>query len=146
VRAKIRFIYIDSAKRESDPLRCQLKTVDMSSNPQYIAISYTWQGIYRSQPLILNGKLMHITVSLEQALYHFRLLFPSDTPFWIDALCINQEDNEEKSTEIQRMLSIYKAATRVVVWLGPSNEGAVAALDKMNEFIGFYIRSNKAFG
>ncbi|CZR68417.1 uncharacterized protein PAC_18316 [Phialocephala subalpina] len=142
-KAQIRFVYIDPAKRASDPLRCQLKTVDMSSNPQYIAISYTWGGTNRSRPLILNGKLMHITVSLEQALYHFRSLFLSDTPFWIDALCINQEDNMEKSTEIRRMLSIYKAATKVVVWLGLSNEGAVAALDKMNEFIGFYINSNK---
>jgi len=37
---------------------------------------------------------------------------------WIDAICINQGDDEEKSKQVTRMRDVYKLARRVVVWLG----------------------------
>lgn len=39
--------------------------------------------------------------------------------FWIDAVCINQKDREEKSAQLPLMTAIYKRASRVIVWLGP---------------------------
>ena len=41
---------------------------------------------------------------------------------WVDDVCINQEDNDEKSHQFGRMAEIYAAAARVVVWLGQDNE------------------------
>jgi hypothetical protein len=38
--------------------------------------------------------------------------------FWIDALSINQEDIQERNTEVKRMRSLYERAWSVVVWLG----------------------------
>ena len=46
----------------------------------------------------------------------------SDRPrtfIWADAICINQNDTEEKSTQVTMMDRIYSAATYVVAWLGP---------------------------
>lgn len=37
---------------------------------------------------------------------------------WIDAICINQEDLGERSSQVSFMTNIYAAAARVVVWLG----------------------------
>ena len=37
---------------------------------------------------------------------------------WTDAICINQQDNAEKSHQVPLMGSIYSLAKRVVVWLG----------------------------
>lgn len=37
---------------------------------------------------------------------------------WIDAICINQGDTEEKSRQVQVMSMVYAKAIRVVVWLG----------------------------
>jgi len=37
---------------------------------------------------------------------------------WIDAICINQNDNAEKSVQVQRMDLIYSNATQVIAWLG----------------------------
>ena len=41
---------------------------------------------------------------------------------WIDALCINQEDMEERNSQVARMADIFRLADRVVVWLGPESE------------------------
>ena len=50
---------------------------------------------------------------------------------WIDAICINQTDNEEKSIQVRKMGSIYHKARRVVVWLGPSSEHSQRAVDAL---------------
>ncbi|KAK4442000.1 heterokaryon incompatibility protein-domain-containing protein [Podospora aff. communis PSN243] len=45
---------------------------------------------------------------------------------WVDALCIDQENVAERSHQVNLMAAIYKAAARVVVWLGPLEpDGAV---------------------
>jgi heterokaryon incompatibility protein (HET) len=42
--------------------------------------------------------------------------------FWIDAICINQMDIEEKSWQVAMMDQIYRAATRTIVWVGLEDE------------------------
>jgi len=37
---------------------------------------------------------------------------------WIEALCINQHDWDERSREVKSKSKIYALADRVVVWLG----------------------------
>lgn len=39
--------------------------------------------------------------------------------FWIDAICINQREEDEKNKQVIRMGDIFHSASRVVVWLGP---------------------------
>lgn len=46
---------------------------------------------------------------------------------WIDALCINQDDDDERSTQVNLMGSIYKSAQSVVVWLGRETEDTETA-------------------
>ncbi|KAF7870193.1 uncharacterized protein EAF02_009383 [Botrytis sinoallii] len=47
-----------------------------------------------------------------------RLKITERTLFWIDAICINQDDLDERSQQVLLMGSIYKNASRVTVWLG----------------------------
>jgi Heterokaryon incompatibility protein (HET) len=51
----------------------------------------------------------------------------------VDALCINQSDDEEKSEAVQQMKRIYQDATQAIVWLGPSGEDSDSALEVMNQ-------------
>jgi hypothetical protein len=48
---------------------------------------------------------------------------------WIDAVCINQQDLSERSTEVSRMGSIYHNAKRVVIWLGPEADNSELAVE-----------------
>jgi hypothetical protein len=41
------------------------------------------------------------------------------TLWWIDAICINQNDVDEKSKQVSRMGMLYKKASLVVVWIPP---------------------------
>ncbi|KAJ5735800.1 HET domain protein [Penicillium malachiteum] len=47
---------------------------------------------------------------------------------WIDALCINQDDDDETSAQIPLMRAIYVQANCVTVWLGESIEDGGTAL------------------
>ncbi|KAF2246312.1 hypothetical protein BU26DRAFT_65795 [Trematosphaeria pertusa] len=84
-----------------------------------------------------TSRILHIRPNLHHALKHLRQTDTART-LWIDALCINQEDIEERNVQVKRMASIYKLAYRVVVWLGPtspdqSNEWALGILQKLGE-------------
>lgn len=50
---------------------------------------------------------------------------------WIDAICINQNDNQERGHQIAHMRSIYHRASRVMIWLGESDDTSDAAMDYM---------------
>jgi hypothetical protein len=49
---------------------------------------------------------------------------------WIDAMCINQRENDEKSFQVQMIRRIYEAAKLVVVWLGAAGNKSDQAMEK----------------
>lgn len=76
-----------------------------------------------------------ITHNLAIALYHLRHSKKSRV-LWIDAICINQDDDVERSAEVLEMGSIYARAKQVIVWLGPSSEDsrlAIITLSRLGE-------------
>src|SRR5947207_8786362 len=99
-----------------DPLRCDLLTVDLiyfegvvlrgSTDDQiltYKALSYTWGEPHFPKSIACNGEDFHVTENLFSALQRIRF---ADKPrhLWVDAVCINQSDNIEKSMQVQNML------------------------------------------
>lgn len=48
---------------------------------------------------------------------------------WIDAICVNQEDLDERSQQVMLMRNIYSPARRVIVWLGEDNGQALHAVE-----------------
>jgi hypothetical protein len=72
---------------------------------------------------------MEVTSNLHAALKALRHSKETQT-FWIDAVCINQGDDHEKSTQIPLMKHIYGKAERVILWLGPSDRITGSAFDK----------------
>ncbi|OAF99362.1 HET-domain-containing protein [Paraphaeosphaeria sporulosa] len=84
----------------------------------YTALSYTWgDPIFDAQFHFANGTSIQITSSLASALTHLRS--QTDSIFlWIDQICINQEDVQEKQKQIPLMGLIYSHATSTVIWLG----------------------------
>jgi hypothetical protein len=83
----------------------------------YEALSYTWSCELRITPYCWVGdRYLDIGRTLHRALRYLRHPHRVRT-IWIDALCINQEDNQEKSAQVQQMREIYANAQGVVVWL-----------------------------
>ena len=85
--------------------------------PPFEAISYTWGPDAPSIPIKIDGALILVTAPIDELLWNRRSIFTSHV-FWIDAICINQRDQEEKSNQLPMMAKIYGRAARVIVWLG----------------------------
>lgn len=58
-----------------------------------------------------------MTVNLESALRHLRYAFVSRL-LWVDALCINQNNNHEKTHQVKLMGDIYRRTRQGLIWLG----------------------------
>ncbi|KAF4637478.1 hypothetical protein G7Y89_g576 [Cudoniella acicularis] len=110
------------------PLECQLEITRLCQlSHTYEAISYVWGNRPdRVQISSLSGPL-NTTWNLSDALHRLRL---ADRPryVWADALCINQDDTNERSKQVRLMRFIYKHASQVLIWLGvdPAREAILA--------------------
>lgn len=83
----------------------------------YEALSYTWGVGATQEDLILDGQRLKIGLNLHDALRRLRRTNKSRS-LWIDAVCINQCDNAEKTVQIAMMGEIYAKARQTVIWLG----------------------------
>ncbi|KAL8928745.1 MAG: hypothetical protein Q9208_001523 [Pyrenodesmia sp. 3 TL-2023] len=70
--------------------------------------------------------------NLYVALQHLR---HASTPrrLWVDAICINQQDTDERSRQVERMADIYQSAGKVVIWLGPEEHGSRRAIEALDQ-------------
>lgn len=127
----IRVLTLAPSEDVDAALRCSLdqQRID-DSKTEYEAISYTWGDQERSQPLRCNGTIINITPNLASALLCLRSQ-TSPRRLWADAICINQDDLDEKSQQIPLMARIFRSATQVRVWLGNGDEGESRAIDDL---------------
>ena len=93
------------------------------SCPRYYALSYEWGNLLSEEPIIVKSCKVEFTVTvtlnLHLALEHL-VREHEDLVIWIDAICINQSDDEEKGLQVLHMGDIYARAEETTVWLGPS--------------------------
>ena len=128
----IRVLYL-APGRFSDPIRCGLITLSLDNSPRYEALSYVW-GVIDSFTLItVDDCAMRIRVNLETALRHLRYE-KRDRILWVDALCINQGDDEERTQQVARMASVYSKAWSTVIYLGDQDTDADEAFNALEMF------------
>lgn len=95
-----------------------LRLVDLKDSPRFTALSYVW-GQSAGKSITCNGYDIRITDSCFEALSSLRNTLGNFT-IWVDAVCINQRDDDEKAAQIALMEQIYTFAEAVYIWLGPS--------------------------
>lgn len=83
----------------------------------YVAISYVWGDPTLSRSITINGASLPVTESAFDALMSLRRV-DAQVTVWIDAICINQLDLDEKPLQVQFMDRIYACAKQTVVWPG----------------------------
>ena len=108
--------------RNSDPVVCTTSVVSLAdAEGRYHALSYCWGSQDRARPITCDGHIINITPNLESALK--RLRTPNiSRDLWIDQLCINQDDLQEKEHQVGLMADIYRGASKVLIWLGEEGE------------------------
>ena len=100
-----------------------LETFRKDDVPEYDALSYCWGEDVRSSSIACNGHTLHITPCLSNALQEVLKSGKGHRPLWVDAICLDQSDKDEKAIHVLQMYSIYANASQVVVWLGEADAG-----------------------
>ncbi|RFU79769.1 het-domain-containing [Trichoderma arundinaceum] len=116
-------------------IRCSLEVDSLDRVGAYEGLSYTW-GLERSDvDISLDNHSMPVTRNLYEALEALRLT-AQPRKLWVDALCINQADLDERASQVSIMRRIYKEASKVIVWLGPQADNSDLALDLFQKLSG----------
>ena len=112
-----RFVKIEPATHQSEPLVCKLMHIAFGDRPVFQALSYVWGDETITEEILLDGTKHHVTRNLYDALYYLRQR-GDDMIYWIDALSINQYDIAERNDQLRMMGQIYFRASMVIIWLG----------------------------
>ncbi|KIW09132.1 uncharacterized protein PV09_00070 [Verruconis gallopava] len=122
----IRLLSLAPSRDWTDAIHVRLVEARLSDDLVYEALSYCWGDISKRLLIFCDGKPFLVSENLETALRHLRLE-ESERILWIDAICINQADYEERKHQVGMMRSIYSRAKRVLVWLGEAGEDSELA-------------------
>lgn len=102
-----------------------LQSLDQHSGSRYKwgdfeALSYTWGDADDKKEIVVNKIPKDVPRNLEEALRALRGLKEtrSSMYYWVDSLCIDQGNIEERNEQVKRMKEIYGQARAVIVWLG----------------------------
>lgn len=126
---EIRVVVVEPADDVDEPIQLTMRRTDLTDADriQYEALSYCWgseQNTVRVFPKSEDkawSVKAPISANLSSAIRRIRQRGEART-FWIDQLCINQNDVEERSQQIALMAYIYACAKSVCVWLGELDE------------------------
>ena len=116
--------------QKSQPLKCDLYIAVLKRRMGFEALSYVWGDPDSTTDIIVNRVPFPVRANLHAALH--RLRRPDNVRvLWVDAVCINQTDDEEKGHQVNLMNRIYTFAATVVAWLGdvpPQHDPSCVAL------------------
>jgi hypothetical protein len=111
-----------------------LRVACLESSPSFVSLSYVW-GPKSSPSHTITCSLestyeykLEITKNCYDALCQIRNRFGAVT-IWVDSICINQEDEEEKVCQIPLMQDIYSQAESTYIWLGSGNDRSDRAVE-----------------
>lgn len=136
----------DLEEEAEKPISMRMVKASLLKPPKFLALSYVWGPSSEGRSITLRvpqkadlkGDFIEsdtlaveeetldsceigVTDNLFAALVHYRIMNARNQSdyIWIDALCINQRDNDEKSWQVAMMREVYKSAYLVLAWLGP---------------------------
>lgn len=132
---EIQLLNLHPAEEWSDPVRCTMEHAPLRRwpRPRYETISYAWGDPSKRSQVIADGLALDVPASAEEVLRRVRRL-DKDRTLWIDAVCIDQHDDQERGHQVGMMALIYSNTTLGLVWLGWDDSGAPGAnaVDTMN--------------
>lgn len=120
----------------SDIISCRLSVISMDSRPEYRALSYVWGDPSATKVILVDNTPFKVRINLWNYLVQARseercTLEPRY--IWVDAVCINQDDLDERSTQVAIMGQIYSKASEVCAWLGVGTEKSWETMRDLTE-------------
>ncbi|KAE9367526.1 hypothetical protein N431DRAFT_444660 [Stipitochalara longipes BDJ] len=130
-RRTIRLLHVHADKDLSKAVSCDLSVIDLDADhAPFVTLSYVWNidTEEKRDVILCGGQALSLTRNGHDALRHLRDRLGPFT-IWIDAICIDQTNHEEKLNQVRLMGSIYSKASIVYVWLGIGRNSSNRALN-----------------
>ncbi|KAI0107807.1 heterokaryon incompatibility protein-domain-containing protein [Nemania sp. FL0031] len=150
---EIRVLVVEPGSYD-DPIHCRFDYITLiedgsnGSPPEFDALSYCWNVSPGDSYILLDpnfhtggdvpwiGRKFDVGQNVETGLRRLRQKDKA-IRIWIDAICINQKDLEERAQQVSIMGMIYSQATTVHIWLGEGNVLVDVALRVVHELFNF---------
>jgi hypothetical protein len=130
----IRILVLHPSSSETDPITCTIRHTRLSdASLKYEALSYTWGDITQKQAIHVDESGLELLIgrNCHDALRDLRHQSRGRS-LWIDAICIIQEDLEERAQQVRNMNSIYKLSSDNIVYLGESTPESHGLFEELN--------------
>lgn len=104
----------------------------------YEALSWCWGQEVKDRAIRIqeSGKYYRLAVTRDLTLALKYLRHPHEERIlWIDALCIDQENHEERNHQVQMMSLIYSGAKQACIWLGEDTDDSTTAIRFIHEIM-----------
>ena len=130
---EIRLLTLHEGTFEAD-IKTSLHTASLNPDhpSTYEALSYVWGSPETPIQIQVGLQTLAVTKNLAEALRYIRYK-DKRRVLWIDAICVDQKNLKERSSQVKRMADLYRLAERVVVWLGPEKEDSGYGLSLLEE-------------
>ncbi|KAL8687043.1 MAG: hypothetical protein Q9218_006675 [Villophora microphyllina] len=132
--SQIRTLTLAPASDKRSDIHCRLETASFGygtgNQAVYEALSYTWGDPTQKRVIYVDGRPLLVTRNLDIALRYLRKPFEPRV-LWVDAVCIDQCNLQEKAQQVMMMKDIYREASCVLVWLGESDNDIRKAMDQL---------------
>jgi hypothetical protein len=134
-RNQIRLLKLEPGSGDSI-VCCTLQhaVIDVSPPPLYETISYVCGDPKAKTMIRLHGSETEVMATSEAALRRMRL--PNEPRIvWIDSICINQQNLEERGHKVGMMYLIYSKTSENLIWLDLDNDTAAKAIGSMQTLL-----------
>lgn len=143
-RTYIRLLEINSVDQTRDiSVHCKLTTWLKAAAPAYTAISYTWGDPNLLATILINGKRMQVRRNCEDVLR--QPCWNKNGYFWMDAICINQADNDEKSFQVAKMGKVFRDARQTLACVGLHENDSEFLFERLHKHQRRWARLSNSF-
>jgi len=117
---------------EEEPIQCNIQCVSIQEQVEYETLSYCWGSNQPTSEINCQGERLSISQNLSSALKALRHK-DKIRRIWVDALCINQDDIPERSSQVRMMSAIFYQSKYTYAWLGPASEDSNLAIRQLKD-------------
>jgi hypothetical protein len=126
-------------KGSRSEISCMMRELDLLKPPAYNALSYVWGHEPAVHRITVNNKFFSIRPNLFHALQRI-IANEVSAELWVDSVCIDQSNEEEKGAQVRRMADIFKKAKNVWIWLGEEDLTSKAAMELIPKILNPHFR------
>ncbi|KAI7177893.1 hypothetical protein KC316_g10798 [Hortaea werneckii] len=122
----------DAQDSDTSTLELNIENFALQNAPPYAAMSYTWGEPPAQETILIHGRTFTVRWNCRYMLRQLQKHRPYGY-FWVDAICINQDDVAEKNCQVQMMGEIYEHAECVIACLGERADNSSLLFEQLGD-------------